>query len=80
MRSPVYLRPPRTADRAAFLAAAVRSRRLHGTWVSALVTAAQFRAYLKKMAQPASRAYLVCRRDTDEIAGVIHERWAIRAD
>jgi ribosomal-protein-alanine N-acetyltransferase len=72
MRSRIYLRQPRAADRAAFLAAAARSTRLHGRWVRAPATAAEYRRYCRRMARPENRAYLVCRRDSDEIAGVIN--------
>jgi ribosomal-protein-alanine N-acetyltransferase len=72
MTSATYLRQPDAADRAAFLAAVARSRGLHRPWISAPETAAEFRAYLKKMALPINRAYLVCRADTDEIAGAIN--------
>jgi [ribosomal protein S5]-alanine N-acetyltransferase len=72
VKSAIYLRAPTRRDRAAFLEAVHRSRRLHGSWVSAAATAAEFRAYLKRMAQPANQAYLVCRTDTDAIVGVIN--------
>jgi ribosomal-protein-alanine N-acetyltransferase len=35
-------------------------------------TPAKFRAYLERMAPSGNRAYLVCRRDTNEMAGVIN--------
>jgi ribosomal-protein-alanine N-acetyltransferase len=72
MKSPIYLRPPAPEDRGAFLEAVRHSKLLHRSWVSAPATTAAYRAYLQKMAEPANRAYLVCRRDTDQIAGVIN--------
>jgi ribosomal-protein-alanine N-acetyltransferase len=72
MKSPIYLRPPQPDDRAAFLEAVRTSRILHRPWITAPATSAEFRAYLKKMQQPGNRAYLVCRRDTRQIAGVIN--------
>jgi [ribosomal protein S5]-alanine N-acetyltransferase len=72
MKSSIYLRQPQLKDRAAFLLAVARSRALHRPWISAPATTAQFRAYVKRMGQPANHAYLVCRRDTDEITGVIN--------
>jgi ribosomal-protein-alanine N-acetyltransferase len=72
VKSAIYLRSPAPRDRAAFLAAAHRSGTLHGSWVSAPATVADFRAYLKRMAQPANHAYLVCRTDTEQIVGVIN--------
>ncbi len=70
--SPIVLREPDGRDRADFLAAVRASRRLHHPWVSPPSTTAEFRAYLRKMGQPANRAYLICRRDTLQIAGVIN--------
>lgn len=72
MKSPVYLRQPQADDCAAFLKAVRTSRILHRPWIKAPATTAEFRAYLKKMERPENRAYLVCRRDTREIAGVIN--------
>jgi [ribosomal protein S5]-alanine N-acetyltransferase len=71
MTSSIYLRSPKPRDGAAFLEAVADSRALHHPWISAPATRAEFRAYVKRMAQPANHAYLVCRRDTDEITGVI---------
>ena len=78
MKSPIYLRRPRPADRVAFLEAVRVSRRLHRPWIKAPATPAEFRAYLRKMAQPGNRAYLVCRRDSGQIAGVINLTNVIR--
>jgi ribosomal-protein-alanine N-acetyltransferase len=72
MKSPVYLRQPEPKDRRAFLEAARLSRRLHRPWIRAPLTTVEFRGYLKKIGQVANRAYLVCRRDTHDIAGVIN--------
>ena len=72
MRSRIYLRQPELKDRAEFLQAVRASRVLHRPWISAPASTAQYRAYLKKMAQPANHAYLVCRRDTGAIIGVIN--------
>lgn len=72
MRSRINIRPPAPDDMVAFLAAARRSRTLHGRWVRAPDTPAKFRAYLKKMAAPNNQAFLVCIADTGEPAGVIN--------
>jgi ribosomal-protein-alanine N-acetyltransferase len=72
MPSRIYVRQPGAEDRGAFLAAVRRSKPLHRPWISAPATDREFHAYLKKMAEPANHAYLVCRRDTDQIAGVIN--------
>jgi ribosomal-protein-alanine N-acetyltransferase len=72
MKSPIYLRQPAPGDRGAFLDAVRHSKPLHRPWISAPATSLEFRAYLKRMAEPANQAYLVCRRDTEQIAGVIN--------
>jgi ribosomal-protein-alanine N-acetyltransferase len=72
MKSAIYLRQPAPEDRGVFLAAVRRSKPLHRPWLNAPATSLEFHAYLKKMAEPANHAYLVCRRDTDQIAGVIN--------
>jgi ribosomal-protein-alanine N-acetyltransferase len=72
MKATIYLREPQAQDRGAFLRAVRASRGLHRPWVNAPSTSRQFHAYLKRMAQPDNLAYLICRRDTDEIAGVVN--------
>lgn len=72
MKSVIYLRPPAATDQRVFLAAVRHSQSLHRSWVRAPASPAEFRAYLKKMTEPANHAYVVCRCDTDEIAGVIN--------
>jgi [ribosomal protein S5]-alanine N-acetyltransferase len=67
----VYLRPIERPDRSEFLHLARASRALHRPWVRAPATPKQFAAFVKRMAQPANRGFLVCRRGTHEIAGVI---------
>jgi ribosomal-protein-alanine N-acetyltransferase len=72
MKSPIYLRQPSSADRGAFLDAVRHSKPLHRPWISAPATSLEYHAYLQKMAEPANHAYLVCRRDTHQMAGVIN--------
>jgi [ribosomal protein S5]-alanine N-acetyltransferase len=72
MKSLIYLRQPRPEDRVVFLQAVRTSHNLHRPWISAPATTGEFRAYLKKMNSPVHRAYLVCHRDTQQIAGVIN--------
>jgi ribosomal-protein-alanine N-acetyltransferase len=72
MKSAIYLRQPTLKDCAPFLKAVAGSRALHRRWISAPSTTADFQAYVTRMAGPANHAYLVCRRDTDEITGVIN--------
>jgi ribosomal-protein-alanine N-acetyltransferase len=68
----ITIRQPTLADMKPFLAAVRGSRGLHRPWVRAPDTPAEFRAYLGRMAPPAHHAFLVCRRDTHGIVGVIN--------
>jgi ribosomal-protein-alanine N-acetyltransferase len=72
MSAVAYVRRPELRDRDAFLAAVARSRRLHHPWITAPQTAGEFRSYVARMDLPINRAYLVCRTDTGEMAGVIN--------
>jgi ribosomal-protein-alanine N-acetyltransferase len=72
LKSSIYLRAPDARDRRAFLAAVQISAGLHRPWINAPSTTLGFHAYLKKMAEPPNHAYLVCRRDTGQMAGVIN--------
>jgi len=72
MKGRVVIRPPVVADGAEFIAAARRSCALHRPWVTAPATLADYRKWLATMRQPANRAFLVCRRDTGEFAGVVN--------
>jgi len=69
----VYLRPPRRADAAAFIAAARRSRSLHGQWTRAPATAERFALFVQRYAprrQPAAHAgFLVVRHGDDALVG-----------
>jgi ribosomal-protein-alanine N-acetyltransferase len=68
----VYIRPPVVDDQAPFLAAVRRSRALHRPWTSAPDTPAKFIDWLERMVAPADHPFLVCRRDSDELVGVIN--------
>jgi [ribosomal protein S5]-alanine N-acetyltransferase len=68
----VLIRPPSPADRKPFLAAVSKSKSIHRPWVTAPDTTARFRAYLRRMVPPENYAFLVCRRDTGDIVGVIN--------
>ena len=68
----IFIRPPTLADWREFVAAAHRSRALHKPWTLAPASLSQFRAYVKRMGQPANAAFLVCRRDNGNIIGVIN--------
>jgi [ribosomal protein S5]-alanine N-acetyltransferase len=68
----VYIRPPQSSDEPEFVASARASRRIHGSWTRAPDTPERFRAYLERLASPADFSFLVCRLDTDELAGVVN--------
>jgi len=76
----VYLRVPVAADAAEFLAAAKTSRRLHGAWVQASSTRAQYLAFLRRFGgfEPGNPlaashvGFLVCRCEDDAIVGVFN--------
>jgi ribosomal-protein-alanine N-acetyltransferase len=76
----VYLRRPRFADGASFLAAVRASRSLHANWVQAPKSAARFAAYVRRFAGPKSKALasathvglLVCRIEDDAPVGVFN--------
>jgi ribosomal-protein-alanine N-acetyltransferase len=65
----VRLRPPDESDRAAFLAAARRSRELHHPWTQAPDTDEAYDRYLSRATQPNQSCLLVV-TDDDELAGV----------
>jgi [ribosomal protein S5]-alanine N-acetyltransferase len=54
-----------------FVAAVLRSRRLHGRWVNPPATREQYRAFVRRMRKPAYASHLVLTED-DELAGVIN--------
>lgn len=72
MKGRVYLRSLAASDERAFIAAVRRSQHLHRPWVSAPSTPKGYRSYLESMSLPANHAFLVCRRDTHEMVGVIN--------
>ena len=76
----VYLRRPRPADRASFLAAVKASRNLHASWVRTPATAARFARYVRRFADRKSRRFsaathvgiLACRIEDDALVGVFN--------
>jgi ribosomal-protein-alanine N-acetyltransferase len=68
----IVLRSPTAADAAAFLASVHASRRLHRPWVYPPQTRAEFLQYLDRMAGPGQQAFLVCRRDSGALVGVVN--------
>lgn len=67
-----YLRAPTARDGRRFLALVRASKKLHGAWVSAPATPEAFRDYLARTRKVDREAFLVCRREDDEIVGVIN--------
>jgi ribosomal-protein-alanine N-acetyltransferase len=72
MNRRIYLRPPTLEDQRELLALARASRALHRPWVRAPESPKELAAYLRRYAQPSHRSYLICRRDTGQIAGVVN--------
>ena len=72
MQERIRLRGPSRADESASMDAVWNSRDVHHPWVSPPDSPEAFRAYLERMNKPDSYAFLVCRADTDEIAGVVN--------
>ena len=72
----VYLRPPQARDAAAFIAAVRASRSLHGKWTQAPASPERFaalvRRYATRHALPHHAGFLVVRRDTHALAGVLN--------
>lgn len=66
----VTLAPLSLADEKDFLAAVVRSARLHRPWVSPASTSMRFRDRVQRMQGPVDHAFAVRRRDTNELVGV----------
>jgi [ribosomal protein S5]-alanine N-acetyltransferase len=74
----IYIRPPDLPDMEAFVAAARRSRKLHKPYIIAPDTPEKFAAYLERMALPGNFPFLICRRDTEDLVGVINLTNVIR--
>ncbi len=68
----VRLETPSPKRRAEFLAAVRRSRALHARWVSPPATPTAYRAYLRRLRRPTHVGYLVCRRDSGALVGVVN--------
>jgi ribosomal-protein-alanine N-acetyltransferase len=67
----VFLETPAPRHEHDFLAAVVRSRRLHGAWVTAPSSSAEYRLYLKERNGPRQVKYFVC-DELGQICGVIN--------
>ena len=67
----VFLETPAPRHEQEFLAAVVRSRRLHGPWVTAPGSSAEYRLYLKERQGPRQIKHFVC-DELGQICGVIN--------
>jgi [ribosomal protein S5]-alanine N-acetyltransferase len=67
----VHLITPAPRHETAFLAAVARSRRLHGKWVTAPSSSAEYGLYLKERRGPRHYKFFVCSED-QQICGVIN--------
>lgn len=76
----VLIRPPTEQDRAAFLAAVRRSRKLHQGWVSPPSNARAFTNYVERISSGAHRGFLVIERKTKALVGVINLNNVIRGN
>lgn len=67
----VFLETPLPRHETEFLAAVVRSRRLHGAWVTAPRSSAEYRLYMKERKGPRQIKYFIC-SEPGELCGVIN--------
>lgn len=72
MRKRIAIRPPTLQDERLFIAAVKVSANLHGSWVTPPGTRSEFNAYLERMSLPENAAFLVCRIDNGQFAGVVN--------
>jgi len=63
------LLPIHASDEAEFIAAALRSRKLHGRWVRPPSDAAGFRQLVQRMEGTVNAGFVLRRGDTSELAG-----------
>lgn len=74
----VFIRHPDPGDAAAFVAAARRSRRLHGPWIQAPDTSEAFEEYLRRSRRSDHAALLICRAEDGDLAGVANVSAIVR--
>ncbi len=72
-----YLETPGPRHEHDFLAAVARSRRLHGSWVTAPSSSAEYRLYLKERNGPRQVKFFVC-DEASQICGVINLNEIVR--
>ena len=71
VKSRVTIEAPTLSDRADFLEAVRRSKKLHATWVSPPATAADYARLVARAKLPTRRTFLVRVSETGDIAGVV---------
>src|SRR5690606_27675119 len=77
-RRRVRLVRPSPRHEAAFLAAVLRSRRLHGAFVEPPSTSEEYARYLRRQRRPNQVSFLVVDAETDELAGVVNLNEIVR--
>lgn len=70
--SPIYFRSVTSKDRRELLLLAASSRELHAPWIAPPATPHTFKIYLRRTQRDDHEGYVICRRDSDEILGVIN--------
>jgi len=68
----IALRPLNRNDEPAFLAQVQASRALHHPWADPPSTPTRWHRYLEWLARPENAGFAVCRRGSEDLAGVIH--------
>ncbi len=67
-----YFRAVASKDRREVLALAASSRELHMPWISPPMTPHMFKIYLRRTQRDDHAGFVICRRDGDQIVGVIN--------
>lgn len=76
----VTLRHLTAADEKVFLSHIRRSRNLHRAWVQVPTSSKSFQRYVQEMNTPDDQAYVVIRRDTQGMVGVVELQDIFRGD
>jgi ribosomal-protein-alanine N-acetyltransferase len=76
----VRLESPAGQHERELLAAVRRSRRLHADWVAPPATPAAYRRYLRRLASPSQAGFLVRRRDSGALVGVVNVSEIVRGN
>ena len=75
----IVLAHPSSADAAEFVAAAIDSASLHGTWLSAPDTAERFTAFLKRAGREDQASYLIRHTACGGLVGYVNINNIVRA-